>query len=84
MSLSGLGRTYRILYEEVDEGDVEILNLASSDLNDVESYRYPRAGTANAHCTLKIMEFQMTSQGEITNVHSLVLQVLYTNVVLKI
>ena len=37
---------YRILFEEVDESDVQILNIVSSsgDGNTVDEYRYPKAG----------------------------------------
>lgn len=36
---------YRILYEEVDESEVEILSIFSpSDVKGVDEYRYPRAG----------------------------------------
>jgi hypothetical protein len=36
---------YRILYEEVDETEVEILSIFSpSDMRGVDEYRYPRAG----------------------------------------
>ncbi|XP_023228429.1 dipeptidyl peptidase 9-like [Centruroides sculpturatus] len=39
---------YRILYEEVDESDVEILHLPSyCDEHDVEEFRFPRAGKMN-------------------------------------
>ncbi len=38
-------RTYRILYEEVDESDVDILKIVSSEGGDgIDEYRYPRAG----------------------------------------
>jgi dipeptidyl-peptidase 9 len=37
---------YCILYEEVDEGEVEILNIFSPSVEgkNVDQYRYPRAG----------------------------------------
>ena len=37
---------YRILYEEVDESEVEILHIVSQTNDDkgVDDYRYPRAG----------------------------------------
>lgn len=40
------GATYCILYEEVDEGMVEILNIFSPSVEgkNVDQYRYPRAG----------------------------------------
>ena len=39
-------RIYRILYEEVDESDVQILHIVSSTygVNGVDDYRYPRSG----------------------------------------
>ena len=49
---------YRILYEEVDETEVEILSIFSpSDMRGVDEYRYPRAGTTNARSSLKLVEF---------------------------
>ena len=40
-----IGPIYRILYEEVDESDVDILHIGSP-LSDrgMDEYRYPRAG----------------------------------------
>jgi dipeptidyl-peptidase 9 len=40
---------YRILYEEVDESEVDILNIISpqKDGTAVDQYRYPKAGTIN-------------------------------------
>ena len=36
---------YRVLYEEVDESEVEILHIVSPHGEDgVDDYRYPRAG----------------------------------------
>lgn len=39
--------TYRILYEEVDEGQVDILKIISpaSEGASIDEYRYPKAGT---------------------------------------
>ena len=41
-------RVYRILYEEVNESSVEILNIVAGAGNgsSVDEYRYPRAGMA--------------------------------------
>ncbi|XP_046397850.1 dipeptidyl peptidase 9 isoform X2 [Ischnura elegans] len=55
--------TYRILYEEVDESLVNIchfptFSFADSGTNDVEEFRFPRAGTPNAKWTLKMVEFR--------------------------
>ena len=58
---------YRILYEEVDESEVELLHIVSTDERcGVDDYRYPRAGTPNAKCTLKVLEFQIEERGEVT------------------
>jgi dipeptidyl-peptidase 9 len=61
---------YRILYEEVDESEVDILHIVSPQSEGATSdqYRYPKAGTANAKCTLKIMEFALTYEGSICDV----------------
>lgn len=50
MMLSVLGsedlKTLRILYEEVDESEVEIIHVPSPALEErkTDSYRYPRTG----------------------------------------
>ncbi|PVD36403.1 hypothetical protein C0Q70_03386 [Pomacea canaliculata] len=63
--------TLRILYEEVDETDVEILHIFAPSTNvsssGVDEYRYPRAGTANARSTLKVVEFHVNSSGLVKN-----------------
>lgn len=55
-SLSGSesdgGKTLQILYEEVDESEVEIIHVPSPALEErkTDVYRYPRAGTQkNTH-----------------------------------
>lgn len=51
VSLSGSesdgGKTLQILYEEVDESEVEIIHVPSPALEErkTDIYRYPRAGT---------------------------------------
>ncbi|XP_070537358.1 dipeptidyl peptidase 9-like isoform X2 [Ptychodera flava] len=59
-------QTLRMLYEEVDESDVEILHITSPSGadKDVDEYRYPRAGTANAECTLKLLEITIEADGK--------------------
>ena len=44
--VAGKPTVYRILYEEVDESQVEILDIVSttSDEHGYDEYRYPRAG----------------------------------------
>ena len=46
----------RILYEEVNDSDVEIINVVSStgDSSGVDEYRYPRPGTTNSVCSLHV------------------------------
>lgn len=41
------GKTLQILYEEVDESEVEIIHVPSPALEErkTDVYRYPRAGT---------------------------------------
>ncbi|XP_063439501.1 dipeptidyl peptidase 9-like isoform X1 [Mytilus trossulus] len=57
---------YRILYEEVDESEVEILSIFSpSDVKGVDEYRYPRAGTINARSSLKLVEFVVGEDDQI-------------------
>ncbi|XP_014680809.1 PREDICTED: dipeptidyl peptidase 9-like isoform X2 [Priapulus caudatus] len=58
---------YRILYELVDESDVEILHIVSpvSDGKGIDEYRYPKAGTPNARCSLRMLIFRLDSNGQI-------------------
>ncbi|XP_071941641.1 dipeptidyl peptidase 9-like [Antedon mediterranea] len=64
---------YRILYEEVDELEVEILHIVSSTYgaSGVDDYRYPRAGTKNANVILKMVEFCVGVDGSITDVQEM-------------
>ncbi|CAH1788869.1 unnamed protein product [Owenia fusiformis] len=62
--------TYRVLYEEVDESEVDILHIVSPDEHSVDDYRYPRAGTANAKCILKMLEFSV-NENRVCNVKEL-------------
>ncbi|XP_064470820.1 dipeptidyl peptidase 9-like [Ornithodoros turicata] len=60
---------YRMLYEVVDESEVEILHLPSFGEDcGVEEYRFPRAGTLNARSTLKIAEFAVNDAGLVENI----------------
>ncbi|XP_029470433.1 dipeptidyl peptidase 9 isoform X2 [Rhinatrema bivittatum] len=63
---SGL-KTLRILYEEVDESEVEVIHVPSPALEErkTDSYRYPRTGSKNPKITLKLAELQKDSQGMI-------------------
>ncbi|NXU63578.1 DPP9 peptidase, partial [Horornis vulcanius] len=60
-------KTLRILYEEVDESEVEIIHVPSPALEErkTDSYRYPRTGDKNPKITLKLAEFKTDSKGKI-------------------
>ncbi|XP_076215438.1 dipeptidyl peptidase 9 isoform X1 [Aptenodytes patagonicus] len=60
-------KTLRILYEEVDESEVEIIHVPSPALEErkTDSYRYPRTGSKNPKITLKLAEFKTDSKGKI-------------------
>ncbi|GAB6019355.1 hypothetical protein CHUAL_000944 [Chamberlinius hualienensis] len=64
----GADQTYRLLYEEVDESDVEILYFVSQTDQSVDEFRFPRAGTPNAKSTLKLIQFQLNELGQMVNV----------------
>ncbi|CAG9836464.1 unnamed protein product [Diabrotica balteata] len=61
---------YRILYEEVDEGDVKVFCFPSSqsDSGDVEEFRFPRAGCANSKSYLKMIKFKVNEHLQIVDV----------------
>lgn len=54
---------YRIVYEEVDETDVKIVCFPSSctSAEDIDEFRFPQAGTCNAHSNLKLLQFRDAS-----------------------
>ncbi|XP_004865777.1 dipeptidyl peptidase 9 isoform X2 [Heterocephalus glaber] len=62
-------KTLRILYEEVDESDVEVIHVPSPALEErkTDSYRYPRTGSKNPKIALKLAEFQTDSEGKIVS-----------------
>ncbi|CAL1543451.1 unnamed protein product [Lymnaea stagnalis] len=64
-------KLYHILYEEVDESDVEILSIFSptgQEPNCTELYRYPKAGANNAYSNLKLLEVIISFNGPTTHV----------------
>ncbi|XP_054718484.1 LOW QUALITY PROTEIN: dipeptidyl peptidase 9-like [Uloborus diversus] len=66
VSVPAGGDVYRILYEEVDECDVELLHLPCfGDEKEMEVFRFPRAGTSNAKSTLKIVQFSVNADNQI-------------------
>lgn len=71
-----LDGTYRILYEEVDDGDVKIFCFPSSqsDSGEVEEFRFPRAGCPNSKSYLKMIEFKVSETLQIVDICMLELQ----------
>uniref|UniRef100_A0A8C4R8X0 dipeptidyl-peptidase IV n=1 Tax=Eptatretus burgeri TaxID=7764 RepID=A0A8C4R8X0_EPTBU len=59
-----------ILYEEVDESNVEVIHIPAPALEErkSDSFRYPRAGTKNVTVTLRMSEFKSNIDGTITDV----------------
>ncbi|TRY69188.1 hypothetical protein TCAL_12071 [Tigriopus californicus] len=53
--------TFWILYEEVDESEVDLLRFAQSHSPEVEEFRFPRPGTNNAKSTLRIVQFTVAT-----------------------
>ncbi|XP_050035514.1 dipeptidyl peptidase 9-like [Dermacentor andersoni] len=63
--------TYRILYEVVDESDVEVLQLPSfgeDGTAGTEEHRFPRAGSPNARSSLALAQFSLSHTGQIEKV----------------
>uniref|UniRef100_A0A673HGT7 dipeptidyl-peptidase IV n=1 Tax=Sinocyclocheilus rhinocerous TaxID=307959 RepID=A0A673HGT7_9TELE len=60
------GRTLQLLYEEVDESEVEIIHVSSPALEErkADVYRYPRTGN-HKHTLLKLAEIQTDQHGKI-------------------
>ena len=59
---------YSILYEEVDESEVELLKFAMTGSTYVEEFRYPRAGATNAKSNLKLITFSLNESNEVGNI----------------
>uniref|UniRef100_A0A8C6PX41 dipeptidyl-peptidase IV n=1 Tax=Nothobranchius furzeri TaxID=105023 RepID=A0A8C6PX41_NOTFU len=74
-------KTLQILYEEVDESEVEIIHVPSPALEErkTDVYRYPRAGSKNPDITLKIAEIRTDSQGNIVSTQEKELPVAFTS-----
>ncbi|KAK4309834.1 hypothetical protein Pmani_018555 [Petrolisthes manimaculis] len=58
---------YRLLYEEVDESEVPIVQFIVPDetVSTVEEFRFPRAGMANAESTLRLLEVEVGAGEEL-------------------
>ncbi|XP_030751892.1 dipeptidyl peptidase 9 [Sitophilus oryzae] len=66
---------YRILYEEVDEGEVKVFWFPSCQAEgDMEEFRFPRAGCANSKSYLKLVEFKLNDHLQIVDLSLLDLQ----------
>ncbi|XP_067269244.1 dipeptidyl peptidase 9 isoform X1 [Pseudorasbora parva] len=61
------GRTLQLLYEEVDESEVEIIHVPSPALEErkADVYRYPRTGSKNPQISLKLSEIRTDQHGKI-------------------
>ncbi|XP_068266248.1 dipeptidyl peptidase 8 isoform X3 [Nyctibius grandis] len=64
------GKVLRILYEENDESEVEIIHVTSPMLETrrTDSFRYPKTGTANPKVTFKISEVTINAEGRIHDI----------------
>ncbi|XP_057696910.1 dipeptidyl peptidase 9-like isoform X3 [Corythoichthys intestinalis] len=63
------GKTLTILFEEVDESEVDIIHVPSPTKEEsyTDVYRYPRAGSKNPAVTLKLAEIKINSLGNIVS-----------------
>ena len=76
------GGQHCILYEEVDESDVELVRFpqtcssinGSAGTTGVEEFRFPKAGAPNAKSSLKLIKFTIGEREEICNVELLELK----------
>nr|XP_057928548.1 dipeptidyl peptidase 9-like isoform X1 [Doryrhamphus excisus] len=61
------GKAIQILYEEVDESEVDVIHVPSPALEECNTdvYRYPRAGSKNPAITLKLLQIKTDSLGKI-------------------
>ncbi|XP_071752396.1 dipeptidyl peptidase 9 isoform X2 [Centroberyx gerrardi] len=75
------GKTMYLLYEEVDETEVEIIHVPSPALEErkADAYRYPRTGSKNPQATLKLVEIKTDHQGRIMNTQDKELVVPFTS-----
>lgn len=72
----GQDNIYRILYEETDESEVKLYSFPSTNAHingELEQYRFPCAGSPNARSNLKLLQFQLNENLQITNVQTLIL-----------
>ena len=55
---------YYLLYEEVDESEVDLLSFPMGSGGETEEFRFPRPGTKNARSTLKLASFTTDASGD--------------------
>lgn len=60
--------TYRIVYEEVNDEDVDLTYITPSCENEFgyDTYRYPKPGTPNSKINLKMIEIAFSSETDVT------------------
>ena len=64
---------YTLLYEVVDDSKVDILRFPICGTNDVDEFRFPKAGAKNSMSTLNIVQFGLNpGNGAITEVETYV------------
>uniref|UniRef100_A0A7N8X8H3 dipeptidyl-peptidase IV n=1 Tax=Mastacembelus armatus TaxID=205130 RepID=A0A7N8X8H3_9TELE len=75
------GKTVYLLYEEVDETEVEIIHVPSPALEErkADAYRYPRTGSKNPQATLKLAEIKTDHQGRIVSTQDKELVIPFTS-----
>uniref|UniRef100_A0A673CCA2 dipeptidyl-peptidase IV n=1 Tax=Sphaeramia orbicularis TaxID=375764 RepID=A0A673CCA2_9TELE len=75
------GKTVYLLYEEVDETEVEIIHVPSPALEErkADAYRYPRTGSKNPQATLKLAEIKTDHQGRIISTQDKELVIPFTS-----
>eukprot|EP00063_Salmo_salar_P029936 XP_014004771.1 PREDICTED: dipeptidyl peptidase 9-like isoform X3 [Salmo salar] len=63
------GKTLQLLYEEVDESEVELIHVPSPALEErkADVYRYPRTGSKNPQITFKLVEIRTDHLGRIVS-----------------
>lgn len=75
------GKTLQMLFEEVDESEVELIHVPSAALEERQTdvFRYPKAGSKNPTVTLKIVEIRIDNLGNILSTLEKVLPVPFTS-----
>ncbi|KAL0966661.1 hypothetical protein UPYG_G00298010 [Umbra pygmaea] len=75
------GKTLHLLYEEVDETEVEIIHVPSPALEErkADAYRYPRTGSKNPQTTLKLSQIKTDNQGKILSIEDKELVIPFTS-----